>query len=159
MCTFSAHFFDLSKNQLLNTFANWGPTYEVSFDITVKSLTFEGWINVIHFTTEGSMVEIGNQIPALFLNSEGYFHFCSAVNDQINYQYNYDFVIDHQYHVIIKQTEDTYSINIDGEIVDSQASQPHEFTNIHFYASDPWFNPFSFDIGLLENLAINHGIL
>ena len=53
-----------------------------------------------------------------------YFHICSAVNDQYNYQYNYDIVLDHQYHVIIKQTEDTYSINIDGEIVDSQASQP-----------------------------------
>ena len=158
MCDFSAHFFDLSKNQLLDTFANWGPTYEVSFDITVKSLTFEGWINVIHFTKEGDNGEIGNRIPALFLNSDSYFHFCSAVNDQYNYQYNYDIVLDHQYHVIIKQTDDTYSINIDGEIVDSQASQPHEFTNIKFYASNPWYNPFSFDIGMLANLAINHGI-
>ena len=155
---FPAHFFDLSKNQLLDTFANWGPTYEVSFDITVKSLSFEGWTNVIHFTKEGDNGEIGNRIPALFLNSDSYFHFCSAVNDQYNYQYNYDIVLDHQYHVIIKQTEDTYSISIDGEIVDSQASQPHEFTNIQFYASNPWYNPFSFDIGMLANLAINHGI-
>ena len=51
-----------------------------------------------------------------------------------------------------------YEIEIDGKQEYSvENMKPQEFENVKLYTSNPWYIPFTSDIGLLENLQVEQG--
>ena len=53
--------------------------YTVEFEIMVTN-SGSGWTSIFHFTAGGDGSKTGDRLPALFLNSGGFFHICSAIH-------------------------------------------------------------------------------
>ena len=152
---------DIAKGKKFKEFQNWGLLYTVEFEITVTNAG-SGWTNVFHFTANDNNYAYGDRIPALFINSDGYFHICSAVNGNKNFCQNFDFEIGKQYQIIIKQSivggKYWYEILIDGESkFQIENTQPQSFSSVKLYTSDPWYNSFTSDFGSICNVKIQQG--
>ena len=145
----------------IEAFQNWGRFFTIEFDIMVTKKTYGlyGWTNVFHFTANGNYENYGDRIPALYINSNGYFQICSAINGNLNYWKNFDFELGKQYQITIKQFIDKgiywYEIIIDGESrFKIENTQPQSFSSVKLYTSDPWYNSFSSDLGSICNIRI-----
>ena len=154
---------DIQPNEEIQSFQNWGRLFTIDFDITVTKPTYGlwGWTNAFHFTANGNMENYGDRIPALYINSDGYFSICSAINGNLNYWENFDFELGKQYQITIKQFIDKgiywYEIIIDGESrFKIENTQPQSFSSVKLYASDPWYNSFSSDFGSICNFKIQY---
>ena len=96
-------------------------------------------------------------------------HFCSSVGGNSNLCFNFKYQNNQKYHIVIKQypkqisqtcTSYIYEIVIDGKQEYSiENTKPQEFENGILYASHPSHLPFTSDIGLLQNLQIEQGII
>ena len=142
-------------------FQNWGKLYSVEFEITVIN-PGSGWTNVFHFAPVNKLGDrIPGRIPAFFINSDGYFHICSAVSGNGNYCYNFFFELGKQYQITIKQFNTSgkywYEIIIDGESkIKKENTQPKSFASVNFYASNGVENTFSTDLGSICNVNIQN---
>ena len=68
---FPAQYLNIIKNQNLQTFETWGPAYQIEFDFYLEKLHFTGEVmNIFHFTIEEDTIEIGDRIPAMFIDNK-----------------------------------------------------------------------------------------
>ena len=152
----------------IQAFQNWGKFFTIDFDIMVTNTTYGsgGWTNVFRFTANDNNDHdthyvYGDRIPALFINSNGYFHICSAVNGNPDYYQDFVFELGKQYQITIKQFMDSgitwYEIIIDGELwFQIENRLPKSFPNVKLYASAPWYNSFTSDLGSICNFKIQY---
>ena len=74
---------------MFKTFDQWGPDFDIKFDIKVLRNPQTEWVNVMHFTTRSDCVDSapgsncgkGTRVPALWLHYnkyEGLEFFCSV---------------------------------------------------------------------------------
>ena len=135
----------------------WGYLFRVEADITVNGKPTEEWTSVFHLTIDGDNSNYGDRIPAVFINKDGYFHITSAVNGNRNHHKDFYFDYGRKYHLVIQQVEEDdkilYKIEVNGELIESiENKNAQTFRDVKIYFSDPWFNIFTSDIGLLENI-------
>ena len=158
--------FSISKNEEVTTFKEWGTDYKIEFDIVVLNQPKDVWNSAFQFTIGQNGKKIGCRSPALWINKSGYLHFCTSYKTTDlpwGNCFNYDFEFGQNYHVVIAQFQDEngisqYEIEIDGQIVHSiQNDDAQSFSNVKFYASNPWDPSFTSDIGLIENFKILPG--
>ena len=55
---------NIEANQLVETFSNWGPDFNINFDIIVDQVP-KGWHNLLHFTTGADCCDRGTRIPGM----------------------------------------------------------------------------------------------
>ena len=141
-------------------YQNWGNVFLIEFDIVITKLPINDWMNIFHFTgTTKDCCSIGDRIPALFINRAGFFHFCTAMNNNGNYCKNINFELGKTYHVIIQQSKSGnkfwYEILINDESkMKIEKPNPKTFSTVHLYTSDPWFDSFTSNFGNVCNLKI-----
>ena len=67
----SAQYLNITKDQNLQTFETWGPAYQLEFDFYLEKLHYTGEVmNIFHFTIEEDVVEVGDRIPAMFIDNK-----------------------------------------------------------------------------------------
>ena len=151
---------NIKKNQLVTEFKNWGKEYKIEFAIKVDKFTTDERTNVFHFTANDNNIgKYGDRIPAVFIHRNGYFLVCSAFNDHNNFCKDYKFELGKKYHAIIQQFKKDgkywYEIIIDGKSeFKIENGNPKSFANVKFYRSDPWYPPFSSDLGMIDDFKI-----
>ena len=152
---------DISKDNLVKTFQNWGNVYNIEFTIKVTNVTFDGLKNVFRFTALYYQF-YGHSIPTLWISNKKFFLVSSAVNGNKNYQKVFGFEIGTKYQVSIKQYLDGgqywYEFIVDGKSqVKIVNTQPKSFPEVKLYASDPFGDPFTSKFGNVCNLNIREG--
>ena len=154
----------ISKGQILKHYQEWSPSFRIEFDIMVSSVLKEIWTNVFHFTIGGNNHQYGDRIPAFWIRWNQKFGIYSAVNNNKNHNREFDFKMNQQYHIVIRQFykqcgKYVYQIEIDGQIKHSvDNNNAKVFENVKLYASDPWHTPFTSNYGLLKNLKVEQGM-
>ena len=129
----------------------------------VSSVLKETWTNVFHFTIGGNNHQYGDRIPAFWIRKNKKFGIFSAVNNNKNHYREFDFKMNQQYQILIRQFykqcgKYVYQIEIDGQIKHSvDNNNAKVFENVRLYASDPWHTPFTSNYGLLKNLKVEQG--
>ena len=103
----------VKRNNQIATIATWGPQYRVAVDIKVYSAgTEKEWYNILRFTsTESDCCNIGDRIPAIFYNTEGFLRITSSVNGNGDDYIDYDIESDKWYQIRILQTQVTEKDN------------------------------------------------
>ena len=151
---------NIKKDQLIYTFQSWGPKYKVELDIIFWK-QYGDWQNVFHFTTDGNCCNLGQRIPFLGVLSNT-FRIGSAVNDNVNYEIDFNFELGKYYNIIIEQYEDQeniwkYQIKINGELSYSFTNEnPQKFKDVKFYAGDNWHSKaFTSEYGKVWNMRVN----
>ena len=98
---------DVEKNTEIGTIPSWGPHFRVSFDLKINSGSKAGWSSVLSFKSDGgarNMEEMGDRIPAIFLNKKGSIHFTSGVNGNRNYVFNFNSIkLNKWYSIAVEQ--------------------------------------------------------
>ena len=154
----------ISKSQILKHYQEWSPSFRIEFDIMVSSVLKETWTNVFHFTIGGNNHQYGDRIPAFWIRKNKKFGIFSAVNNDKNHYREFDFKMNQEYHIVIRQFykqcgKYVYQIEIDGQIKHSvENNNAKVFENVRLYASDPWHTPFTSNYGLLKNLKVEQGM-
>ena len=143
-------------NQLPEILRNWGHQYTVEFQITVRNNP-PSWMSVFHLTIGNSNGAFGDRIPALYMNPNGYFHFTSAVSEEVNHEFDYYYELNKAYHIKIIQTSSgTYCIQINKVNVHClKNNSPRTFEEVFIYVSNPWSDPFDSSYGELNYLNIS----
>ena len=145
----------------MEVFRNWGDLFNIEFGIKVTKKPTHVWTNVFHFTARGNGHKYGDRIPAFWINRNGYFHICSAISGNLNYCKNFNFVLGKHYQVTIKQQlkefgKYWYEIVIDSvSILKTENKQAKRFSSVKLYASDPWYNPFTSNLGIISHIQIH----
>ena len=150
------HFFTVTKGQILETITKWGSTFNVEADITVIKQPNQPK-NIFHFTQNLDNTKYGDRIPTVLLLKDGNIRICSAINGDKNFCKGFKYELDTKYHLKIqqfRQNEKTiYNIIMNDNIIYSgENKQPKDFDNVKVYVSDKWYDPFTSEFGLLENL-------
>ena len=152
----------IKKNNIKQSFKNWGDLFKIEFFIQVTKIPTHVWTNVFHFTAQGNGHKYGDRIPAFWINRQGYFHICSAVNGNANYCKNFNFKLQKFYQVTIQQVNEFgkcwYEIVIDGvSILKIENKQAKRFSSVRLYASDPWYHPFRNNLGRISIIKVKQG--
>ena len=158
---------DIVKDKVIQEIQNWGKLFIVQFEITISN-SGEGWINVFHFTADSNKAKYGDRIPALFIKRKtsseaGYFYIGSDISGEKSMAKYYDYELGKKYQITIKQFKDSgnkywYEIIINAQsIFKIENTAPESFPNVKVYASDPWYNSFSSNLGSVCNLKIQQG--
>ena len=58
---------NIEANQLVETFSNWGPDFNINFDIIVDQVP-KGWHNLLHLTTGADCCGKGTRVPGVVKN-------------------------------------------------------------------------------------------
>ena len=150
---------DIARNSLVKSFQHWGDVFSVDFAIGVTKLPSVNWTNVFHFTVNGDNADYGDRIPALWIHKDGYFRISFNINDNQYYHKDFEFVLGQKYHIILKQFIEGekywYEVKINGESkYHTENTQPQIYDDVKLYASDPWYEPFSSDLGQICNVKI-----
>ena len=57
---------DIKKNNLIKTYAKWGPSYKVEFNVLVKEQA-PNYVNILHLSaTDTDCCEMGSRMPAIW---------------------------------------------------------------------------------------------
>ena len=82
----------ISKNNLLTTVPDWGPHWRLSFEVNIVSFTdFDAdgtsvWADILQFSATGSTCcAVGDRVPYVQANSDGYFIIGSGVGGNGNW--------------------------------------------------------------------------
>ena len=149
---------------MVQEYKNWGEIFKIEFDIKVTKLPTEAgikqWVNVFHFTINGDNSQYGDRIPSLFINKNGKFYFFTAISGNKNHEEKFDFELEKLHKIVIQQFQESekywYEIIMDGESkVKIENKQQQSFSSVKFYASDPWFEPFSSEFGCIGKITIS----
>ena len=139
-----------------------GEKFKIEFDIKVTKLPSD-WMNVFHVTANGDKSQYGDRIPAVFVYSDGKLYIHSAVDGNTMYEYTFEVELGKLYHIIIQHYKGLYGfgywyeIIIDGEQKVKIENTQHwqSFSNVKFYASDQWYDPFSSEFGCIGKITIS----
>ena len=147
-------YFYIKKGQLIHVFEKWGLEYKIEFDFMVKKVPSD-WINIVHFM-HGTP---GDRIPAIYLIPNiTELLICYGVNNPYH-DYRVVYTLNQKYHVVVKQFKVAekymYEIEVDDATVHSFENQQAEhFSDVKFYAGNPWKGSPTNDIALFENFEI-----
>ena len=143
-------------NQLPEILKNWGHQYMVEFQITVNNNP-PSWMSVFHLSIGNSNEAFGPRIPALHIIPDGYFHFTSAVNEEVSHAYNYYYELNKEYHIKIMQTSSgNYCIQINKVNVHClKNNSPRSFEEVFIYVGNSWNDAFDSSYGELKYLNIS----
>ena len=145
---------------MVQEYKNWGEIFKIEFDIKVTKLSTKEWMNVFHFTINENLNQYGDRIPTLFINKDGKFYSFTAISGDLSHVVKFDFELEKLHKVIIQQFKESekywYEIIMDGESkVKIENKQPQSFSSVKFYASNPWYEPFSSEFGCIGNIKIS----
>ena len=142
---------------------NYGPEFYVEFKIRISSSApKEQWTNILHVSNGADNGAHGNRFPAIWFQNAKYFHFCSTVNDNVNYHFDYNIELDQDYQIAVSQqynnqTQLVYKIFLDGKEVHSVVNTNGKtIDNVTLYLSDPWYASIK-DIGEIWDFTILSG--
>ena len=144
---------------MVQEYKNWGEIFKIEFDIKVTKLP-TSWMNVFHITINGNEGQYGDRIPSLFINKDGKFSSFTAISGSKNHEEKFDFELEKLHKIVIQQFQESekywYEIIMDGESkVKIENKQQQSFSSVKFYASDPWYEPFSSEFGCIGNIKIS----
>ena len=158
------------------SYPTWGPSYKVSFSLKIKKLPRNKWTNIIHITKGGNSRSYGDRIPAVWIfrwRQRLRIYICSAITFRyrrgwkVSIRNNKNFCrhvkvsLGKKYDVTIQQSKKSgrywYQLFISGKRTRSFVNwKPRKFTNVKCYTSDPWYPPFTSDLGNVSNLKIEN---
>ena len=146
------------------SYPTWGPSFKVSFSLKINKLPRNRQTNIIHVTKGGNCCNFGDRIPAVYIEKRSWMeriYFCSAVNGNGNFCRWITVTLGKQYNITIQQSKKGgkywYQILIPGiRTRRFRNSRPKKFTNVKLYTSDPWYSPFTSDLGTVSNLKIEN---
>ena len=145
---------------MLKVLRNWGDLFKIEFSIKVTKRPKAVYTNVFHFTANGNDCRYyGDRIPALFIHRGGYFVVSSSVSGHTNFYRNFKFEWGKQYQVTIQQLKDSgkywYEIIINGvSKLKIENKKAKRFSSVKLYASDPWYPPFTSNLGSISHIKI-----
>ena len=149
---------------MMKSYSTWGPSYKVSFSLKINKWPRNRWTNVIHVTNGGNCCKMGERFPAVFIKNWLWMkqiYICSSVNGYGNFYRIINATLGKQYDITIQQSKKGgkywYQILIPGiRTRRFRNSRPKKFTNVKLYTSDPWYSPFTSDLGTVSNLKIEN---
>ena len=124
-------------------------------------MPLDTWTNIFHFTADGDDGKFGDRVPALFIDNDGYFHVCSAVNNTKSYCKDINFILETQYQMAIIQYKQQRKfwfeviVNDERQLL-TENTHPRSYSSVKLYASDPWLASFSSDLGSICNFNIRN---
>ena len=96
----------IKQGQLVHVFKKWGPEYKIEFDITVKKVP-SNYANIVQFTIGGKQGQYGDRIPGVWLEpSIRRVYVSSGVNGLINHEFRFEYSLNQQVHIVVKQFKD-----------------------------------------------------
>lgn len=131
----------VTKNNLISTIDTWGPEYRVAISIIVRSAA-PGWSTILRFTsTNDNCCNIGDRIPAIFYNSDGFLQISSAVSGNGDYSDRPNIDLNKWYHIEITQEKKNgkiyYTVNVNGEEISNvENTTPQSFEDVKVFAGD-----------------------
>ena len=172
----------IKRRMVKKSYPTWGPSYKVSFSLKINKLPRNRSTNIIHVTKGGNWHKLGDRIPFIGLQKVGrngvYLLVCSGIYRRFKYRssngrYRYyarnyrNFCtktmvsLGKKYDITVQQSKKSgkywYQIFISGEKTRSFVIwKPRKFTNVKCYTSDPWYPPFTSDLGTVSNLKIEN---
>ena len=88
---------------MIATIPKLGPEYRVAISVTVHSAGI-GWFSILHFTSTGDdCCNIGDRVPAILYNSDGFLQINSAVGDNGDEYITYNIELNVEYEIEIVQ--------------------------------------------------------
>ena len=97
---------EANQDKLLAELPEWGPTYQVSFEMKINSLP-SGWGEVLRVTsTDNNHGGVGDRFPAFFINTAGFVHICTQIGSTINQCKNIDMNEGTWYELDLRQIEE-----------------------------------------------------
>ena len=151
---------DIEKGKVIQSLPTWGIPFQVSFDITVVSPPKKfGWYNVLQITTSAS--------SSLYFPRINYYYY--------GYGYDVQFfeirvpsgkairfypIFNKTYHFQITQFFGQEGVQNHVQVDDyvlhagDNKSNGRKLTNLKVFTSNHWSDPFTSDIGKVENLKI-----
>jgi hypothetical protein len=153
------------RNNLVQTFDNFGPDFTITFDLKITKLPVR-WHNILHLTTGESCCAAGTRIPGVWL----YYHngkpFLRAVITMTTSgSQNLDILLEmnRQYSVELVQKDGVFSlkviyraIGLAWPTVRRIHSGSASFQNVKFYWSNKW-DPSAREVAVLSRLIIHQG--
>ena len=151
---------EVRRGKPLDKLSNWGSVYSVEADITVtkRPTKEQNRINVFYFRPSSYSKYGDSLIPAVFLSSR-YFVICST-DDVFNhggcFSKQFPYTLGKQYHLMIQQIKQNgktiYTIKVNGnEIFSVENFAVRTFHYVQVYASEPSFEAFTSEYGILSN--------
>ena len=152
----------VKKNNLLTKFKEWGPIYEIRFDITVTNFFF-GWTNVFRFVKEGTGFI---RLRISHLKQEIVFDDNMVGNFPTKY-HEIPIKKNKKYQIEIRTTKDpdpgatanqyTLEIFVDNKVDKHKKIEksPAPLSDVLLYASDDEDSSLDWSHGLLESFSVS----
>ena len=100
--------FPITKDLIIKTFTEWGPVYEIYFDLLIEKIEKNDvFVSVLSFTEyPGQCCDVGTRVPGLYLKTDTeQFHFGTQIGSDGNKYATsaQKYVANKWYHFHIKQ--------------------------------------------------------
>ena len=101
---------EVNQDKLVAELPEWGPTYQVSFEMKINSLP-SSWGEVLRVTsTDNNHGGVGDRFPAFFINTAGYVHICTQIGSTMNQCKNIDMNEGTWYELDLRQIEENSKV-------------------------------------------------
>ena len=138
----------IQRGHLLQTFPVLGAEWIVRLDVKITNYNFRGYTSLLHLTTGHNCCSWGDRTPGVFFRGDwNMMQVSSAVNgdaDFYQYFFNSERPVPGEWNRLeVSQLQKNgkliYSIFINYKrVFFVENKNPGFFTNVKFYASDPW---------------------
>lgn len=144
----------------MTTLTKLSQEFFLSFEYKVTAYTAQGTDkqSVIHFTEGGNCCQVGERIPAVFVDNTGRLFNRIPINEEGNYKVDTDdYPLGQWPQVEFSQTLENdkfyYLVKVNGKMIEKKENTaPKDFSNVKVYAGNPWQPPLE---GYIRNLVIN----
>ena len=156
---------DITHDLMVKEYQNWGHVYTIQLDIKITYLPSTlvtnlppDWLSVFQILERDNKAGIDRK-PAIFVNynlKKLYFYYTVSGVKELTV----DIQLNKLYQIVIQQFKEGkkywFEIIIDGvSKVKIENTQPKIFSNVKFYAGNPWYEPFSSEFGSISNIIIS----
>ncbi|XP_047145928.1 uncharacterized protein LOC105846167 isoform X2 [Hydra vulgaris] len=147
----------LNMNRRIATLKYLQKEYSVYFKF--KPISYNGFSNVIHFTT-GVDLCYGCRIPSVYIEPAGELYISSEINNNFDYAVHTSKIPLNQWSSVqISQVQNNgsyiYTVYLNGQTVASVVNNnPQIFSNVDVYGTDPWWIG---AVGFIKDLKIING--
>ena len=101
---------EVNQDKLVAELPEWGPTYQVSFEMKINSFP-ANWGEVLRVTsTDNNHGGVGDRFPAFFINTAGYVHICTQIGSTMNQCKNIDMNEGTWYELDLRQIEENSKV-------------------------------------------------
>ena len=138
----------------MNEYQTWGDVYTIEFSIIVSQIPEDIYRSVFYFT-ETNENSKSNRILYLYVSKGGKI----GIGNSYLKAFAFTFEQGKMYQMTIRHFKECekywYEILVDGNsMFKMESTAPESSSNVKFYASDPWHDPFSSDVGSICNVKI-----